>query len=108
MENYAISCHSKKAAADNNNNPEAEENSWTFYIQEFMCENGEKSCFSYDYEIHFLLSDATSSTVKRFANKNRNPTVVYNNLKKKKHKEPEIDEDLVNTASSPVNIPKVR
>ncbi|KAL2496154.1 vascular-related protein 4 [Forsythia ovata] len=107
MENSTISCHSKKAAADNNNTHEAEESSWTFYIQEFMCENGEKSCFSSDYETPSLLSDAASSAVKRFINKNCNPTVALNNLKKKKPKEPEVDEDLVDTASSPVNSPKI-
>ncbi|KAL2476274.1 Uncharacterized protein Adt_37010 [Abeliophyllum distichum] len=107
MENSANSCHSKNAAADNNNTHEAEESSWTFYIQEFMCENGENSCFSSDYETPSLLSDAASSAVKRFANKNCNPTVALNNLKKKKHKEPKVDGDLVDTASSPVNSPKI-
>ncbi|KAL2551220.1 hypothetical protein Fot_04839 [Forsythia ovata] len=94
---------STKAAVDNNNNPEAEESSWTFYIQEFMCENGEKSCFSYDYETHSLLSDAASSAVKRFVNKNCKPIVFLNNLKKKKYKEQEVDEYLLDTASSLVN-----
>ncbi|XP_022857765.1 vascular-related unknown protein 4-like [Olea europaea var. sylvestris] len=106
MEKSAIPCHSEKDAADNNT---PEESSWTFYIQEFMCENGEKSCFSSDYESPSLISDAASSAVKRFPNnstglissKNCNP-----NLKKKKPKGPEVDEDLVDTASSPVNSPK--
>ncbi|KAL2476261.1 Uncharacterized protein Adt_36997 [Abeliophyllum distichum] len=108
MENSAISCHSKKARVDNNNTHEAEESSWTFYIQEFMCENGEKSCFSSNYKTPSLLSDIASSAVKRFGNKNSNHIVALNILKKKKPKEPEVDEDLMDTASSCVNSPKVR
>ncbi|KAL2493568.1 Ubiquitin-like protein [Forsythia ovata] len=46
---------------------------------------------------YLYIFKGTVNHVKRFANKNCNPTVVLNNLKKKKHKEPEVDKDLVDS-----------
>lgn len=88
-----------------------EESSWTFYIEGFVCEdNMNKPCLSSDLESPSLVSDAASSAV---ANKFRqglgfsSPT-LQNSFKKQKNSIiPAMDYDLEDTASSPVNSPRV-
>ncbi|KAK6154409.1 hypothetical protein DH2020_008657 [Rehmannia glutinosa] len=114
MENPAISIGAKIT-----NSPE--ESSWTFYIQGFMCENDDQiSSFSSDYETPSLISDASSSPVKKFKNNctdgiyfssgKSNIGSVYDQnglIKKQKSSVLAVDFDLEDTASSPVNSPKI-
>ncbi|KAK6132899.1 hypothetical protein DH2020_033379 [Rehmannia glutinosa] len=105
MENPAISIGAKIT-----NSPE--ESSWTFYIQGFMCENDDQiTSFSSDYETPSLVSDASSSPMKKFKNNCKsNIGSVYDQnglIKKQKSSVLAVDFDLEDTASSPVNSPKV-
>ncbi|KAG8386155.1 hypothetical protein BUALT_Bualt03G0119700 [Buddleja alternifolia] len=100
-----------------------EESSWTFYIEGFMCENGKdddrNSCFSSEYESPSLVSDAASSAVKKLANigfsgKSNNSSCAgrtickQNSFKKQKTRViTAMDIELEDTASSPVNSPRV-
>ncbi|PIN22355.1 hypothetical protein CDL12_04931 [Handroanthus impetiginosus] len=97
-----------------------EESSWTFYIQGFMCDNNEddgNSCFSSEFESPSLVSDATSSAVKKLMTEGgksncKSPGNVMskqNSFKKQKTYKviSAMDHDLEDTASSPVNSPKV-
>ncbi|KAG6397828.1 hypothetical protein SASPL_139276 [Salvia splendens] len=88
-----------------------EESSWTFYIEGFVCEdNINKPCLSSDFESPSLVSDAASSAV---AHKFRqglgfsSPTLQNSFKKQKTNIIPAMDYDLEDTASSPVNSPKV-
>lgn len=120
MEGSAISSDAKMG----------EESSWTFYIQGFICDNNDDdkntSLISSEFESPSLVSDAASSAVKKLANncncteegvgfssgKSNTPTTIIskqNSFKKQKTKViPSMDYDLEDTASSPVNSPKVR
>ncbi|XP_075477741.1 uncharacterized protein LOC142518807 isoform X2 [Primulina tabacum] len=114
-----------------------EESSWTFYIQGFMCDDAQNSSSSSDDETPSLVSDASSSAVKkstdihstdtklRFPNgirgnnhdndnnmmgKNISIMCKQNSFKKQKTKVPAslMDYDLEDTASSPANSPKAK
>lgn len=107
-------CEKQKMAADS-----PEESSWTFYIEGFICEDNNNSCFSSetDHESPSLLSDAASSAVakNKLLMNNCNWTqppqgLISSNKSIKKQKTNFIlamDTDLEDTASSPVNSPKV-
>lgn len=96
-----------------------EESSWTFYIQEFMHDH-DHSNYSSDCETPSLVSDAASSPLKKFKNLNvgfssgkPNSRIKVmakqNSFKKQKNTAviPVLDLELEDTASSPVNSPKV-
>ncbi|XP_051125240.1 uncharacterized protein LOC127247451 isoform X2 [Andrographis paniculata] len=110
-----------------------EESSWTFYIEGFMCENNGGCLSSELEESPSLVSDAASSAVKiNYKNNHLITTAAndccnynqvgfsaakklddhhhftaYNNKKHKNKVIPPVDYDLEDTASSPVNSPKV-
>ncbi|KAI3456967.1 hypothetical protein Pfo_013630 [Paulownia fortunei] len=118
MEGSAVSSDAKMADSP-------EESSWTFYIQGFLCDNDDdkNSSFSSEFESPSLVSDAASSAVKKLTNncnwtegvgfssgKSNTPRTMskQNSLKKQKtNVVPVMDYDLEDTASSPVNSPKV-
>lgn len=92
-----------------------EESSWTFYIEGFICDNNkdkdddDHSFCSSQPESPSLVSDAASSAVKKLADWKENIGLSkQNSFKKKKTKAAiHVDYDLEDTASSPVNSPKV-
>ncbi|KAL0311042.1 UNVERIFIED_CONTAM: hypothetical protein Sangu_2398900 [Sesamum angustifolium] len=114
MEKFPIACDAKMEDSP-------EESSWTFYIQAFICENDDQiSYLSSEYESPSLVSDAASSAVKKLrynctegiefssGRSNRNRSVRKQNwCKKQKTELPAMDYDLEDTASSPVNSPKI-
>ncbi|KAM1256440.1 hypothetical protein PS2_030351 [Malus domestica] len=100
-----------------------EESSWTMYLQDFMITNSQddddddddRSSFSsYGYENCSIISDAASSVTRKFTingevlgfgvvgGYNRSDVMI-----KRKPKEAFLDDALEDTASSPVNSPKV-
>ncbi|KAL8462586.1 hypothetical protein ACS0TY_033570 [Phlomoides rotata] len=80
-----------------------EESSWSFYIQGFICDNKDEE---EDAESPSLVSDAASySAVIKLGHNNNNNYAKQNSFKKQKSTK--VDYDLEDTASSPVNSPKV-
>lgn len=101
-----------------------EESTWTFYIQGFICDNNNNdddddniSSFSSEFVSPSLVSDAASSAVAKKLKLPNNlgfPSPKHKTMSKqtsfKKQKTtivPAMDHDLEDTASSPVNSPKV-
>ncbi|KAA8523714.1 hypothetical protein F0562_010137 [Nyssa sinensis] len=86
-----------------------EESSWTFYFEDFLCDNNEDNSFSSGYESHSLVSDAASSAAaKKFAEGfSLDKSCKKLSFKKRKTKGVLVDDALEDTASSPVNSPKV-
>ncbi|KAL8470030.1 hypothetical protein ACS0TY_032773 [Phlomoides rotata] len=81
-----------------------EESSWSFYIQGFICDNKDEE---EDAESPSLVSDAASySAVIKLGHNNNNNYAKQNSFKKQKSTK--VDYDLEDTASSPVNSPKVK
>ncbi|GAA0183174.1 hypothetical protein LIER_42353 [Lithospermum erythrorhizon] len=114
-----IASSSKEKRVDNDHNS-PEESSWTFYIQDFLCEDDNNSLSSYScYEMSdSLLSDAAAPAVKDpNYQKDGGLNVNYETSKRKTKRTifrkqivthgAAMDEDLEDTASSPVNSPKV-
>ncbi|XP_052208208.1 vascular-related unknown protein 1-like [Diospyros lotus] len=86
-----------------------EESSWTFYFEDFLCNNDEQSYNSLSSG-HSLVSDAASSSAaaKKFLDNYQLEKSGRNlSFKKRKTKGPFVDDALEDTASSPVNSPKV-
>ncbi|OAY55464.2 vascular-related unknown protein 4-like [Manihot esculenta] len=108
-----------------------EESGWTMYFEDFFAQrnnnksdiNGENSCFSYDIETSSLVSDAATLVMKKknnyFYNNNNNNGEAADaavglsinsrlSFKKRKNKGALVADDaLEDTASSPVNSPKI-
>jgi hypothetical protein len=107
-----------------------EESGWTMYFEDFFAQNNEEDhnhdryehgSFSYDHDrSSSLVSDAASLVVKKSAGDhlgeqvvglpiNNNRSFKYSlSFKKKRTKGALVDDALEDTASSPVNSPKVR
>ncbi|KAI8006152.1 hypothetical protein LOK49_LG07G03317 [Camellia lanceoleosa] len=100
-------------------NSDDEESSWTFYFEDFLCHNNndEKSSFSSGYENPSLVSDAASAAAaKKFLDKDDQVIGAFSwdrisdknlSFKKRKTKGGLVNDALEDTASSPVNSPKV-
>lgn len=126
MENSETSMNKVAPSSSNNRKTtedSPEESSWTFYMQDFLCDHDHQdnsSYFSYtnSYETSpSLVSDAFSSAARKapedneaavFTSARRNCENL--SFKRRKAKATSIlnDHDLEDTASSPVNSPKVR
>ncbi|XP_016470743.1 vascular-related unknown protein 4-like [Nicotiana tabacum] len=114
MDNYSA-CNKGLSYSANYSDENPEESSWTFYLQDFMSNNNEQITSSYSgFENNSLSSDAASLAPYELTN-NRNGAIdiTENNTnfgsKKRKMKRAvaAVDDDLEDTASSPVNSPKV-
>ncbi|XAR56661.1 hypothetical protein NMG60_11037223 [Bertholletia excelsa] len=92
-----------------------EESSWTCYFEDLSCSNdNEHSCFSSGHESPSLVSDAASSSVKKLVDNDLSGEFALGrsgrnlSFKKRRTKGTVVDDVLEDTASSPVNSPKVR
>lgn len=120
-----VSSSSNEKTADDS----FEESGWTMYFEDFFAQNNredrddgfnEHSSFSFDDDgSSSMVSDAASLAVKKSAGDHHGEKVVgfpinnksfkYNlSLKKRRTKGALLDDPLEDTASSPVNSPKVR
>ncbi|KAK9269148.1 hypothetical protein L1049_000917 [Liquidambar formosana] len=92
-----------------------EESGWTMYFEDFLSNNnGNHGSFSSGHEISSLVSDAASSSVAKKVTQNEK---AYGftwgkrcknlSFKKRKTKGVLVDDALEDTASSPVNSPKI-
>ncbi|XP_057506384.1 vascular-related unknown protein 4-like isoform X2 [Actinidia eriantha] len=115
MENSKTSVSKPNPSKPTANSDDHEESSWTFYFEDFLCED-EQSCFPSGYESPSLVSDAASMVAKKLMDDDDEVAVVSlaktrNNLSFKKRKTKgalvDVDHALEDTASSPVNSPKV-
>lgn len=97
----------------------AEESSWTMYLQDFLTSNNDdvddderSSLSSYGYENSSIISDAASAVTRKLSAINGEVLGFGNRssfeFDKRKRKEALLDDALEDTASSPVNSPKVR
>ncbi|KAJ4848495.1 hypothetical protein Tsubulata_003369 [Turnera subulata] len=99
-----------------------EESGWTMYFEDFFASNNDNdeymsSNFSYDDETSSMVSDATSWVVKKSIEQEQVVGLLsvdhkgYNNrllsFKKRRNNGALVDDALEDTASSPVNSPKV-
>ncbi|KAA8526952.1 hypothetical protein F0562_008819 [Nyssa sinensis] len=92
-----------------------EESSWTFYFEDFLCNKNEDKSLSSGHESPSLVSDASSSAAKKITNNNLQLAgfCLDKSCKKLSFKERKstkgalVDDPLEDTASSPVNSPKV-
>ncbi|CAL8151553.1 unnamed protein product [Prunus armeniaca] len=95
-----------------------EESSWTMYLEDFLTSNnddgddGERSSFSsYGYENSSIISDAASAVTRKLSAINGEVLGFDNRssfeFDRRKTKEDLLDDALEDTASSPVNSPKV-
>ncbi|XP_057506385.1 vascular-related unknown protein 4-like isoform X3 [Actinidia eriantha] len=114
MENSKTSVSKPNPSKPTANSDDHEESSWTFYFEDFLCED-EQSCFPSGYESPSLVSDAASMVAKKLMDDDDEVAVVSlaktrNNLSFKKRKTKgalvDVDHALEDTASSPVNSPK--
>lgn len=97
-----------------------EESSWTMYLEDFLTSNNddgddddERSSFSsYGYENSSIISDAASAVTRKLSAINGEVLGFDNRssfeFDRRKTKEDLLDDALEDTASSPVNSPKVR
>ncbi|CAL9017514.1 unnamed protein product [Prunus brigantina] len=95
-----------------------EESSWTMYLEDFLTSNNddgdddERSSFSsYGYENSSIISDAASAVTRKLSAINGEVLGFDNGssfeFDRRKTKEDLLDDALEDTASSPVNSPKV-
>ncbi|KAK4714200.1 hypothetical protein R3W88_020107 [Solanum pinnatisectum] len=104
----------KNQEETSDHNDAQEESGWTTYLEDFSMEqhnnnnNSENSTYCDSFGSPSLLSDAASHTVWSNCNNNNygSPFLKRLNLKKPRNKKIS-DPDLEDTASSPVNSPKV-
>ncbi|XP_015081770.1 vascular-related unknown protein 1-like [Solanum pennellii] len=106
----------EEETSDDHNNDEQEESGWTTYLEDFSMEqhnnnnNSEISTYCDSFGSPSLLSDAASHAVWNNCYNNNNnygsPFLKRLNLKKPRNNKIS-DPDLQDTASSPVNSPKV-
>lgn len=103
MDNSSI-CNSFSNYSKKNSNNSQEESSWTFYFQDFMSNNNNNN-----YDEQNSLCSYELLTNKNLDNINENNNNSKSIFKKRKMKgaSREVDDDLEDTASSPVNSPKV-
>ncbi|KAL3508522.1 hypothetical protein ACH5RR_027923 [Cinchona calisaya] len=124
MENSVISMNKALSSTNNGKTTEnpPEESSWTFYMQDFLYghdhDNTTSNSFSssYDQSSPSLISDAFSSAARKFAaSDHKNEAIKFtsstsnckNMRRKAKGTAVNHHDDLEDTASSPVNSPKV-
>ncbi|CAK9186410.1 unnamed protein product [Ilex paraguariensis] len=91
-----------------------EESGWTFYLEDFLCDNHGHSPLSSGNESPSLVSDAGNSSVaKKLADNDQavgfslDKSCKNLSFKKRKTRRAAVDDALEDTASSPVNSPKV-
>ncbi|CAK9150274.1 unnamed protein product [Ilex paraguariensis] len=90
-----------------------EESGWTFYLEDFLCDNHGHSPLSSGNESPSLVSDAGNSSVaKKLADNDQavgfslDKSCKNLSFKKRKTRRAAVDDALEDTASSPVNSPK--
>ncbi|KAL8511174.1 hypothetical protein ACS0TY_017847 [Phlomoides rotata] len=88
MENYSIN----NTIIDDDTAVEEEESGWTAYLEDFSCSNGTSVISNPS-----LISDAAWN----------GSEIMIRRLKRNNHRKYSYDDDLEDTASSPVNSPKV-
>ena len=109
MENSKNSSIGKTVSAKENLGC-AEESGWTAYLEDFSDNNKEKSSCSFSLGGSSLLSDAASCAAWKIPHQNHvsSPKLPRKlSFKKSRTKQISEDDPLEDTASSPVNSPKV-
>lgn len=107
MQHNPVAC---KPTSDNS--PVEEESGWTAYFEDFSSNNNRENSYCSSFCSPSLVSDAASCAAWKLSEKNHLPdcSSIPKKLKFKKTRTEQIwfDDSLEDTASSPVNSPKVR
>jgi len=106
MENSMSSCVNKPVASKGTTKDCPEESGWTAYFEDFS--SYRENSFSSSFGTSSLVSDAASSAAWKITTYNDLKTPKRLSFKKTRTKVISVDDSLEDTASSPVNSPKVR
>lgn len=109
MDNSSTCNSFSNYSAKNSNYDSQEESSWTFYFQDFMSNNNNSNEQNSLCSNELQINKNNGLDIYENSNNNNNNNTNKFVFKKRKMKgvAREVDDDLQDTASSPVNSPKV-